>query len=608
MRSKTAVTGTVRLGPGTQGRTAGIATYLDAEGAERATVEAIEWIKSLRHLRVDGSTLRDRFTHRGDSLWWFIELYLARERIVVATFKTLAALESLIERESPRALTLVDGNAITRALASIVSERHGVRCAGAGGPPAALRAWTTTSLRHVGETVAARLRPGARAPADECDLVVFVHSAFWRPETGSGGGGDTHLGPVIRALQDRLPAGRVRLVGIGPRRRRWSSGNRQRQAPLPFRQVEHYASLRDVAPSLRLWWQRAAMRRAVRDSADVRAAMIVRGCDLRPLLGENLCDAVGLHLPWAARAMDEVGAALDALRPRAALTYAEAGAWGRTLVMEGRRRGIPVIGMQHGFIDRHVLGYIHATDEMQPSRTNAGDVGYPLPDATLLFDAFAAAHLRTAGHFPPSSLRVVGSPKLDDLAGRVANPSREDLHPARTRTGAAGGQDIVLIASKFSEIRPLFGALVDAIRLTPSVHAVVKCHPEEAPDPYREAANGVPNLTVLPAETDMAPLLRLSRLVVTVNSTVAFDAMTFGVPALAIGLPTNLSPLVDAGAMAGVPMNAPIGPALREVLYDETRRRTLADGARAFLQAHAIRADGHAVQRSVDAIMEHVNP
>ena len=101
MRSKTAVTGTVRLGRGSKGHTASISTYLDAKGAERATVEAIAWIKSLRHLRVDGSTLRDRFTHRGDSLWWFIELYLARERIVVATFKTLAALESLIERESP---------------------------------------------------------------------------------------------------------------------------------------------------------------------------------------------------------------------------------------------------------------------------------------------------------------------------------------------------------------------------------------------------------------------------------------------------------------------------------------------------------------------------
>ncbi len=607
MRSKTAVTGTVRLGRGTKGHTANISTYLDAEGAERATVEAIAWIKSLRHLRVDGSTLRDRFTHRGDSLWWFIELYLARERIVVATFKTLAAIESLIEQESPPALALVDGDTVTRALVSIVCARHGVPCGDAGGPPAALRAWTTTSLRHAGETVAARLRPGAGAPVDECDLVIFVHSAFWRPETGAGSGGDTHLGPVIRALQDRLPTGRVRLVGIGPQRRRWS-GNRQRHAPLPFRQVEQYASLRDVAPSLRLWWQRAAMRRAVRNSEDVRAATTVRGCDLWPLLGENLCDGVGLHLPWAARAMDEVGAAFDVLRPRAALTYAEAGAWGRALVMEGRRRRIPVIGMQHGFIDRHVLGYLHDPDEMQPSRTNAGDTGFPLPDATLLFDAFAAAHLRTRGHFPPSSLRVVGSPKLDYLASRVAAPSRERLDAARTDLGAADGQDIVLIASKFTEIRPLFGALVDAVRLTPSVHAVVKCHPEEAPDPYRKAANGVPNLTVRPAEADMAPLLRLSRLVVTVNSTVAFDAMTLGVPALAIGLPTNLSPLVDAGAMAGVPMNAPIGPALREVLYDETRRRALAEGAQAFLRTHAIRADGHSVQRSVDAIMERLNP
>ena len=62
------------------------------EDAERAEADANRWIKSLRHARVDGATFRDRFTHRGDSLWWFAEIYLHKRRIIVRALRALYAL------------------------------------------------------------------------------------------------------------------------------------------------------------------------------------------------------------------------------------------------------------------------------------------------------------------------------------------------------------------------------------------------------------------------------------------------------------------------------------------------------------------------------------
>lgn len=613
MRSETSVIGAIRLGGESGARSVDLSSCLDAPAAEQATREATEWIKSLRRLRVDGTCLRDRFTHRGDSLWWFIELFLARERVVVSAFKTLAAFESLIKRESPGAVTLGGGDWITRAVVPAVARRHGIAFPGAGSSVSGKSPRRrTASLRHLAETVATRLRTPIRAPEDRCDVAVFVHSAFWKPAPDPEVAGDTYLGAVIRALRQRLAPGRLRIVGIGPRisprkgrQRRWRSA--ERPAPLPFPQIERYASLRTVIPSLRVWGHRHAMRRALLDSDDIRRSAIIRGNDLWPLLGVELSDAVRLQLPWSARAMDETGAALDALRPRVALTYAEAGGWGRALILEGRRRGIPVIGVQHGFIDRHVLDYLHEPDEIEPSPMNAADRGYPLPDATLVFDAYAATHLRTAGRFPASSLLVTGSPQLDDLSARIAGHAPRDLRAVRAAAGAAPDQDIVLIASKFTEIRPLFGTLVAAVRQIPSVQAVVKCHPVEAPEPYQEAAAGTSNLTVLPAGTDLAPLLRLARLVVTVNSTVAFDAMTLGIPVLVLGLPNNLSPFVDAGAMAGLAMDSPIGLVLHELLYDEARRNRLAEHARNFATRYDIRADGEAVRRSADAVLKFLN-
>ena len=363
---------------------------------------------------------------------------------------------------------------------------------GAGDPPAALRAWTTTGLRHAGETVATRLRPGAGGTGGRmrsghlrplCLLAPgYGRGGRWRHPSRAG-----HPSPAGPPPDGPRPTGRHRAAAAPLVVRRPSTS---RAAPVPTGRAPCVAARRGALPPTLVATRRHASGGPQQRGHSHRD----NGARLRSLA------AAGREPVRRRRPAPALGGACNGrggrrLRypaPEAALTYAEAGAWGRALVMEGRRRRIPVIGMQHGFIDRHVLGYLHDPDEMQPSRTNAGDIGYPLPDTTLLFDAFAAAHLRARGTLPSRFLRIVGSPKLDHLASRVAAPSRERLDAARTDLGAADGQDIVLIASKFTEIRPLFGALVDAVRLTPSVHAVVKCHPEEAPDPYRKAANGVP--------------------------------------------------------------------------------------------------------------------
>ncbi len=62
---------------------------------------------------------------------------------------------------------------------------------------------------------------------------------------------------------------------------------------------------------------------------------------------------------------------------------------GRALVLEARRRGIAVVGLQHGFIYRHWLNYLHEPDEMLPSAGNPADKGFPKPDLTLLYEQFA---------------------------------------------------------------------------------------------------------------------------------------------------------------------------------------------------------------------------
>lgn len=355
--------------------------------------------------------------------------------------------------------------------------------------------------------------------------------------------------------------------------------------------------------SRRIWRDRHAMRRALCQSADIRRHAVIQGYDCWDIIGEELAGVALLQWPWSARAMDEAGAALDALRPAVVLTYAEAGGWGRAVMLECRRRGIRSVGLQHGFIYRHWLNYRHEPDEMSPDPAHPADAGFPRPTLTLLFDDYARQHLIALGHFPPETLEVTGSPRLDSLVRSAGLLTGEDIARARASAGAGGEQVLVLLVTKFREAKSVLGAIVDAVGGMPGVQLAIKTHPAETADAYAAAASRAPNVRVLGADAPLAPLLKASRAVVTVNSTVAIDAAVLGIPALVVGLPNNLSPFVDAGVMPGVAGAGPIGPELHRILYDEGFRLQLERDRTAYLSRFRIGSDGRAAARSAAAVL-----
>jgi hypothetical protein len=589
-----------------------LAAYLDATAEERAAVDSIAWIKDLRNARVDGHRLRQRFTFRGDSLWWFAELYLHKQQAITGIFRALAALEALVERERPQGLRFVRGGAIARGLAPQVVEARGIAYHGPrafGRAPAfRIAAMEARASGLNAAALASRLR--ARRippPAGPTTAAAFVHRAFWRADAGDGAA-ESYIGPVLTALEDRLGDGALAYVSVGPssnfRARRWWHPLRGSAVAGSVHPVEAYAPLAALTPSRRVWRERHRTRRALWQSADLRARSVIRGCDCWPIVQEELAGIALLQWPWSARAMDEAAAALDTCRPRVVVTYAEAGGWGRALVLESRRRGIPSVGLQHGFIYRHWLNYLHEPDEMVPDVDQPEDQGFPAPTLTLVFDEYAAQHLTRDGRFKDGSVAVAGSPRLDALARDVARVTPADIEQARKVAGAGTGP-LVLVVTKHREARRVLGPLLDAATTLEGVRLAIKAHPAETPDVYAGLVAGCSHVTVLAASEPLAPLLRASRAVITVNSTVAIDAAVLGVPSLVIGLPNNLSPFVEAGIMAGVSGTNPTetARALDRILYDEEFRRGLVLAQQAFLARFRIGADGRAADRAAEAIV-----
>lgn len=588
-----------------------LSEYLDAAGAEATARQANAWIKALRLARVDGQRFRERFTYRGDSLWWFAELYLHKERAVLGLFRAIHAGTALVERERPTSVKFEEGGDLPRLVLPQLTRTRGVSYEGPPMPQPSRVRLALMDARSTALMMAAlgsTHRPVRRRPTRAATIAAFVHRAFWRGQEGSeeDGSAESYIGPVLQALEKQVPAGEIQYVGVGPatnfRARRWwrpASSTSDTVTP-----IEALAPRTSLAGSSGVWAARHAMRRALENSADLRRASAIADCDCWPVIAEALAGVALLQFPWSARAMDEASAAFETLRPAAALTYAEAGGWGRALALEARRHSIPFVGLQHGFIYRHWLNYLHEPDEMLPLTPGSADAGFPHPTSTLLFDEYAARHLREAGHFPPGALRVTGSPRLDQLANAFHALSDADVQAARQAAGADASQALVLLVTKYSEAKAVLKALLEAVRSMPDVQLAIKAHPAETTAPYEASAAGVPNVRVLQASAPLAPLMRTSRAIVTVNSTVALDGLALGIPALSLGLPNNLSPFVDAGAIAGASTGAETAGVLRQLLYDEQFRERLSAASRSIVAAWRMAPDGGAAARAAAIVLE----
>lgn len=597
---------TIRAGSGA--KQVVLADYLGPAAEEAAHEAAYWWIKSLRRLPIDGNSFRDRFTARGDSLWWFTELYLHKQRVVLDIHRAVSAANAVIDREGPAEITALTGSPVALHAVHAVAAARGVRLRSTSGVSRAgwWRRLAALDARARGLTLSAMATPERwrRAEASRRGVTVaaFVHRAFWR-SGATDGSAESYIGAILSDLEQRAGVEAVRYVGIGPtsnfraHRRLLSGASGSSSAVTP---IERFAGRDALRASRAVWRRRYTDFRAMTRAASLRGAARIEGIDCWPLIREQLAGVAWLQWPWSVRAMDEAAATLDALRPQAIVTYAEAGGWGRALILESRRRGIPSAGLQHGFIYRHWLNYRHEADELEA----AGTPAFPYPTRSLVFDDHAAGHLVDKGHLPADSVCVTGSPRLDELAARIAALPHEAV--ARMRTDLGVGEDgrLVLVTTKEREARASLPAFLDAALRVPGVVVAIKPHPAETAAAYSPYLSNRPGVRVLSPDAPLAPLLAAADVVVTVNSTVAIDAGALDIPALAIGLPNNLTPFVEAGAIAGSPDPAGDAAVLERILYDQRFRHQLAAGRGAVFGTPGMARERGAAARSATVVLD----
>src|SRR6188472_1063824 len=78
-----------------------LASALTPALRDRARGDTNRWIKSLRHARYGSASMRERFTYRDDSLWWFTELYLQKMRRLDTAVAAVLALDAIHAAQAP---------------------------------------------------------------------------------------------------------------------------------------------------------------------------------------------------------------------------------------------------------------------------------------------------------------------------------------------------------------------------------------------------------------------------------------------------------------------------------------------------------------------------
>ena len=196
------------------------------------------------------------------------------------------------------------------------------------------------------------------------------------------------------------------------------------------------------------------------------------------------------------------GDLLDRTTPR--LIFMTQNGIQKGLIMEARKRSIPIIECQHGYINKMHPAYSYPAD-LAPGPEVI------LPDALGLFSDYWTKQCTVPG----TELVVTGNSCFCAKNGKSSTLKGPVVFP---------------VASAITEF--LVPLAIEVATLLPDRSFIIKLHPSELGDRDRiqAACAGLANVSVLGAEVNFSNLLTDASGVVMIQSTTAYEALERGVP------------------------------------------------------------------------------
>jgi UDP-N-acetylglucosamine 2-epimerase len=258
----------------------------------------------------------------------------------------------------------------------------------------------------------------------------------------------------------------------------------------------------------------------------------------------------------------------------------------RTLVFSCRLCKIPSLVIQHGIL----------------AERNGHD--QPVVDKLALWGQACA---RWFNGLASDRFEITGNPKFDCLFRQGPPLEKEKICKG---LGIMLNKDIILFASqqinKYSSFWTddvfLLTAqkIIEALEHFPDKQLIIKVDPNEPIQPFKELVKdcGVRDIVVV-KDLDIHILLDICDLLITLDSTVALEAMIFDKPVITINLTRRQDrvPYAANGAAIGVYKTEDIPGAIESALNDTGLRQQMESARKKFVYEYAYVIDGKAGER-----------
>lgn len=231
----------------------------------------------------------------------------------------------------------------------------------------------------------------------------------------------------------------------------------------------------------------------------------------------------------------QVGAAriiVSKLKPRIIIENTSYNSGTMALNYVLKKASIPIIEIQHGFVNNFHLGYIYFLPENQKNTI--------LPDKILVYgDFFKNLILESSNAFSSDNIKVAGSLKLNNFIKKFQSEKELIKKETRKQVGFKNNDFVITLTSDscfsdflinfFEKSMPLFKN---------NIKLCIKLHPmdneERETKKYKKIINNF-NAKILTDDTiDLYYLLVSSDLHVTIYSTVFLECLSLGVPNIII--------------------------------------------------------------------------
>lgn len=139
-----------------------------------------------------------------------------------------------------------------------------------------------------------------------------------------------------------------------------------------------------------------------------------------------------------------------------------------------------------------------------------------------------------------------------------------------------------------------------------SIQLVIKLHPREDISGYEEILKKVKKKPILCKNIDLYELINASKIVVTVSSTTALEAMILSKPVIIVDLFNEYPsiPYTESRAAIEVRKKENFLKAIEDILYKEEVQKELTEAREKFIYKHCYKIDGKAAERVSNLIFQ----